>query len=349
MLRQLRTSKQYFIGSCKYSCMIITLLLFLLQSCSETPTPQSKDLFEASSSGDVESMKVLLIKGADVNAKNSKGETPLHLAVVSCNNEAIEMLISKGANIDQGDYNGDTPLHWAATKTGIGICELLILKGANVNAKNNDGRTPLSLAASLINRTDICEFLISKGADINAKDLSGLTPLDWANNGNQKQTYNMLLGKGALEQKKSPTSKKNPQKKISRNAIMSPFQELGFSFLRGDPMNGKSNMVGQSPDGYSLIQIIGSAENVEEVSISGVIPDEDNRQISDAHALYYALLPLIITPQWDGALNWIVQAKERAFQRDKDTYEQTANIDNFQITIMFNKPLGIMMISFHRK
>ena len=59
-------------------------------------------------------LKILIVLGADVNARNTNGTTPLMLAAARNQNPAvIETLIESGADVNARDQNGRTPLMWA--------------------------------------------------------------------------------------------------------------------------------------------------------------------------------------------------------------------------------------------
>lgn len=75
-------------------------------------------------------------------------------------NQAMQ-LIGKGADVNAKDNNGNTPLHWAAKDGQKEVAALLIEKGADVNAKDEDG-TPLLIAKKQGN-SDLVELLRSKG------------------------------------------------------------------------------------------------------------------------------------------------------------------------------------------
>jgi len=126
-----------------------------------------------------EVVKLLIDKGADVNARRNNGETPLHHAATK---EVAELLIANSANKNAKDDSGETHLHHAAKYGRKEVVELLIAKGADVNAKRNNGQTPLHRAAGGGHK-EVAELLIAKGADLNAKIEAGQytgTPLDWA-------------------------------------------------------------------------------------------------------------------------------------------------------------------------
>jgi len=81
----------------------------------------------------------------DVNARKDDGETPLMFAALFSTPEKVTQLIEAGAEVNAKDNKGNTPLLYANTPE---MLTLLIEAGANVNIKNDDGETPLMLAAS---------------------------------------------------------------------------------------------------------------------------------------------------------------------------------------------------------
>lgn len=99
----------------------------------------------AAVNGYVDIVKVLLEKGADVNAKNNYRHTPLHSAVINGNVNVVNALLGEKADVKAVDKNGDTPLHFAAINRHIEIIKTLLENGADVDAKNKDGSTLLNL------------------------------------------------------------------------------------------------------------------------------------------------------------------------------------------------------------
>ncbi|WP_353280506.1 ankyrin repeat domain-containing protein [Wolbachia endosymbiont (group B) of Silvanus unidentatus] len=110
-----------------------------------------------------------------INAKNGYGFSPLHLAAIREEMDMVKCLISKGANVDAKDGHDRTPLYWAIESGGFDMVKLLIDKGADIDAKDEDGNTPLYVA--VIRELDIVKHLIDKGADVNTKNKYGVTAL----------------------------------------------------------------------------------------------------------------------------------------------------------------------------
>jgi hypothetical protein len=154
----------------------------------------------AARAGDIERVKLLISKGADVNAKDGRGFTPLHQACFTRLGRAVaELLIAQGANMNAKitDVNdGRTPLHVAAWSGNVPVAELLIAKGVDIDAKENNGGTPLHRAC-LHSHKVVVELLLAKGADLNVKDNKGQTALSFAKEGKYEEIVELLRKNGA--------------------------------------------------------------------------------------------------------------------------------------------------------
>lgn len=125
-------------------------------------------------------IKLLVNNGANINAQNNQGYTPLHFAPLYWYENEIKYLIDNGANINQKSKDGKTTLMLAAAENGnCSIFHLLIDNGADVNAQDKYGDTPLHFAT--INYGIIFNIfttlLVESGANINTKNYNAETPL----------------------------------------------------------------------------------------------------------------------------------------------------------------------------
>ena len=93
-------------------------------------------------------MEKLLLKGADVNTKDSNGNTPLQYAVWEGRSEMVSLLIKHGADVNV-ETGKSTPIHTSVLKGNYQITELLIGRDSKLNVINADGKTPLDLAVEL--------------------------------------------------------------------------------------------------------------------------------------------------------------------------------------------------------
>jgi hypothetical protein len=155
-----------------------------------------KTLCEAAAKGDQELVKVLLKKGADVNAKDTKGMTPLVYAVLGGYERIVKTLLDGGADVNAIANDGRRALYVAVARGDLGIVRLLIKSNADVNVKDGHGSTVLHTAA-VWNRQEIAEMLIKADADVSAIDEEGNSTLDLARRWGSERTARLLRASGA--------------------------------------------------------------------------------------------------------------------------------------------------------
>ena len=120
-------------------------------------------------------IKILIGAGAIVNARDDRSSTPLHDAAFYGNAEKIKLLIKSGADIEAREEGGWTPLHSAVLygkdiKYGKDTSLKVLLKaGANPNTRDNLGKTPLH-AAVQEGHIIYVRILLNAGADPNVRD-----------------------------------------------------------------------------------------------------------------------------------------------------------------------------------
>ena len=99
------------------------------------PGPGKPAFFQVVEEGRKDKIQAMITRGADVNARDHSGCTPLHLAVSSrLAQDTIELLVAYKANVSARNNRGQTPLHLAAEAGQPGVIDQLIDHGAYVNA-----------------------------------------------------------------------------------------------------------------------------------------------------------------------------------------------------------------------
>jgi ankyrin repeat protein len=172
----------------------------------------------------------LIDQGANINARNTSGGSPVYFALRSV--DLMQRLIAKGADVNVRAYLGLTPLHQAASMGRLDAAKLLIDHGADLNARGDwgtilqtliyrkgdssaemvklliksgaklqpfsFGNTELHIAA-VQGSTDMARLLVECGADVNAINEYGHTPLYYAARHGHRRTADALIAAGARE------------------------------------------------------------------------------------------------------------------------------------------------------
>lgn len=125
-------------------------------------------LHAASKIGHERIVRMLLNKGADVNAK-TLSETALYTASENGHERIVQILLEKGADVDAKGSYSVTPLYIASYRGYDGIVKMLLEKGADVNIKGGLFTTALH-AASTRGYVIIVQMLLEKGAVADAQD-----------------------------------------------------------------------------------------------------------------------------------------------------------------------------------
>jgi ankyrin repeat protein len=164
--------------------MTITFIIVAVNGCKpkeqeQQVKPKPMSIHHAAMIGDINSLEEFLKAGVGVDARERLfSSTPLHFAE---RKEIAQILIAKGADVNATNKNGITPL--MCTMMGRGDCkevaEILIANGANINAKDCMGKAPLHIAV-LNGQPDMVMLLLAKRADVNVRMNNGETPLDLA-------------------------------------------------------------------------------------------------------------------------------------------------------------------------
>ncbi|AGJ98555.1 Ankyrin repeat domain protein [Wolbachia endosymbiont of Drosophila simulans wNo] len=109
----------------------------------------------------------------------ARDEKELHYAVDA---KTVKLLVEKGANVNAADARGYTALHLAVTEKRLETVRELIKSGGNVNAEEYGSKcTPLHLAC-MIGEKEIVKELVKAGGEIEQADKFGMTAMDYAKN-----------------------------------------------------------------------------------------------------------------------------------------------------------------------
>jgi ankyrin repeat protein len=150
----------------------------------------------AASAGHRAILGLLLTRGADTR---KVGPAALLAAARHGQSETVSFLLDLGIDVNTRDERGRTALH-IAHEAGSGsptkVVQVLLDRAADPDARDQDGCTPLWWAAG-IGQYEMATMLVAKGADVNARDNAGYTVLQRAKYNSDKQMIRLLLDHGA--------------------------------------------------------------------------------------------------------------------------------------------------------
>jgi uncharacterized protein len=162
---------------------VTTIAAFLIENGAEIEAEDAigdTPLHYAAIAGHKDAMQLLQSKGADINRKGPGGWTLLHrLAFLDEPQHArmVNRLVQEtGLNINATDSNDSTALHLSINEGSTGFFAALIEGGADVHISNSSGDTPLSLALKS-NKSRFARCLLEAGADLNIDGTKTATPL----------------------------------------------------------------------------------------------------------------------------------------------------------------------------
>lgn len=146
--------------------------------------------------------KFFIGEGADVKVKeyinsNDYNISVLHTACLKDDLATVKMLVENGAEVDAIDGKGRTPLFNACAVGNVDIVEYLFENGASITYREPvKGTYPIHEACYWDN-TDVVKYLLGVGINKNLKDFAGQTPFKYAVKGENLDIIKMIVGSGA--------------------------------------------------------------------------------------------------------------------------------------------------------
>ncbi|KAI6654558.1 Ankyrin-3-like [Oopsacas minuta] len=190
---------------------------------NDTDVFQNSSLHKAVAVGFIPILQTLANQGADLNAQNRNGTTPLISAAKNQQGGALSILLNYGAAVELTDHGGYTALCYAAWR-GLLVSNLLGYN-ANVNVKSLFGFTPLLLATEE-GHCHIVKELLAHGADINAYNRYHNTALHYAVNTGNIEMISILLENG-INIKIANNESKTAFRLINRQNVLLKMLEKG--------------------------------------------------------------------------------------------------------------------------
>jgi ankyrin repeat protein len=160
----------------------LSLKIDHLNSNTSFSTKEAQQRLEyAARSGDKSRAEDALRSGANINSKNSQGDTPLVIASKNKQYDFIRWFITKKPNVKYSDNNKNTALHFICLAGEEKLAVSLLKLNPPLNLQNNNGRTPL-INAVISGNSNLVKLLLDYGAQPEINDNQQKNAFDYAEN-----------------------------------------------------------------------------------------------------------------------------------------------------------------------
>ena len=198
-----------------------------------SPALADRRLADAAQHREIETVRVLIDEGVDVDAPQADGATALAWAVHWDDLATADLLLGAGADVDAPNDLGVTPLMLAGLNGSVPMVDLLLRAGADPNAARPAGGTALMMAARSGDAT-VLRRLIAAGADLDAATSSGHTALMWAVAERHTRAVTLLAEVGAGVQARTAVYTPQARTIVREAKVLSPFEAVNPAGLPRD-------------------------------------------------------------------------------------------------------------------
>ena len=122
---------------------------------------------------------------------------------------------------------------------------------------------------------------------------------------------------------------------VRRTAVTDIFGKpsIGFSFRRGEDMNGQCLVTGRSLDGLTLIELIGPPEDLTTVTIISNIPYDDGEAATRSILYAFGVLNAVV-PEWSDGNEWFLASLETLANNGQDSMSTTIGNKTIELTLI---------------
>jgi ankyrin repeat protein len=174
------------------ACVLATIAVAAM---AQQPENASEKFYSVIRENNLAQLKAILAQTGSANVADDRGITPLMYAAEIGSLDAMRLLIDRGADVNAQNAFGATALIWSVSDPAR--VRLLLDHGAQVNMVARSGRTALIVAAFTNPSADVVKLLLARGAKVGVMDARHVTPLNAATFGNDTSTVRVLLDAGA--------------------------------------------------------------------------------------------------------------------------------------------------------
>ena len=237
-----------------------------------SPALADRRLADAAQHREIETVRVLIDEGVDVDAPQADGATALAWAVHWDDLATADLLLGAGADVDAANDLGVTPLMLAGLNGSVPMVDLLLRAGANPNAARPAGGTALMMAARSGDAT-VLRRLIAAGADLDAATSSGHTALMWAVAERHTRAVTLLAEVGADVQARTAVYTPRARTIVREANVLSRFEAVNPAGLPRDGDRDPPRPEGGfTPLLYAILA--GDASNVRVLLSAGANVDD---------------------------------------------------------------------------